>query len=97
MEKKEIDMVNSPPHYNNSPAHCACGRRIECIDVTRYMSFNIGNIIKYLWRIELYANSKKCKFFKFKLKYLGFLINKKSLRMDFSRVKIITKWRFYLS
>ena len=47
-----IDNVNHPPHYNNSPAHCDCGRRIECIDVTRYMSFNIGNVIKYLWRYK---------------------------------------------
>lgn len=47
------DPVNHPPHYNNSKAHCECGRRIECIDVTRHLSFNIGNAIKYLWRCEL--------------------------------------------
>lgn len=48
----EIDNVNHPPHYNNSPAKCECGRRIECIDVTRHHSFNIGNAIKYLWRCD---------------------------------------------
>ncbi len=47
------DKVNHPPHYTNSPAKCDCGRRIECIDVTRHMSFNIGNVIKYLWRSKL--------------------------------------------
>lgn len=46
------DLVNHPPHYNSSKAHCECGRRIECIDVTRHMSFNIGNAIKYLWRFQ---------------------------------------------
>ncbi len=44
------DMVNHPPHYNSSQAACECGRKIECIDVTRHLDFNIGNAIKYLWR-----------------------------------------------
>lgn len=47
------DNVNHPPHYNNSPAHCTCGRRIECIDITRHYPFNVGNAIKYLWRADL--------------------------------------------
>ena len=44
------DMVNHPPHYNQSG--------IECIDaiksVTRdgYKSYLQGNIIKYIWRYE---------------------------------------------
>jgi hypothetical protein len=46
------DFINHPPHYNNSNAHCECGRRIECIDVIRHLGFNIGNAIKYLWRCE---------------------------------------------
>ena len=54
---KEIDNVNNPPHYNNSPAKCDCGRRIECIDITRHYPFNIGNAIKYLWRAELKGNA----------------------------------------
>lgn len=55
--KYEVDNVNHPPHYNNSPAACECGRRIECIDVTRHYPFNIGNAIKYLWRAELKGNA----------------------------------------
>lgn len=51
------DNVNHPSHYNNCPAKCDCGRRIECIDVTRHMSFNIGNAVKYLWRCELKNSS----------------------------------------
>lgn len=47
------DNVNHSAHYNNSLAHCKCGRRIECIDVTRHLSFNVGNAIKYLWRCDL--------------------------------------------
>lgn len=42
--KDRSDAVNSPPHYNDHPSG------IECIEVTRHMSFNLGNAIKYLWR-----------------------------------------------
>ncbi len=47
-----VDNVNHPPHYNQSGIKCKCGRQIECIDVTRHKNFNIGNVIKYLWRYE---------------------------------------------
>lgn len=50
--KSVPDTINHPRHYNNSSATCECGRRIECIDIVRHLSFNIGNIIKYLWRFE---------------------------------------------
>ena len=38
------DSVNHPKHYTSHPAG------IECITVTEWMNFNIGNAIKYLWR-----------------------------------------------
>jgi hypothetical protein len=48
------DMVNHPPHYTSSKAHCGnCKESIECIEIARHMSFNIGNAVKYLWRHEL--------------------------------------------
>lgn len=50
--KIKPDLVNHPAHYNSGEAHCTCGRRIECIDVTRHLNFNIGNAMKYLWRYE---------------------------------------------
>lgn len=40
----EIDMVNHPPHYKGHPSG------IECIEITRHMTFNCGNAIKYIWR-----------------------------------------------
>lgn len=46
------DMVNHPPHYNSGKAKCECGRRLECIDVTRHFNFNLGNAMKYIWRTE---------------------------------------------
>lgn len=41
---KKNDPVNNPKHYTSHPSG------IECIEVTRHMTFNIGNAIKYLWR-----------------------------------------------
>lgn len=43
----EVDMVNNPSHYTSHPSG------IECIDVTRHMSFNLGNATKYIWRCDL--------------------------------------------
>lgn len=49
--KDDADNIN-PRHYKNSPAKCKCGQQIECIDVTRHMNFNLGNVVKYIWRHE---------------------------------------------
>lgn len=38
------DNVNHPSHYTSHPSG------IECIEITRHYSFDIGNAIKYLWR-----------------------------------------------
>lgn len=46
----EEDLINHPKHYNSLGAKCECGRPIECIDVTRNMGFNLGNVTKYIWR-----------------------------------------------
>lgn len=39
--------VNHPQHYNEHPSG------VECIDIVRHMNFNLGNVIKYLWRAGL--------------------------------------------
>ena len=41
---KENDTVNHPAHYTSHPSG------IECIQITRWMNFNLGNAIKYIWR-----------------------------------------------
>lgn len=40
------DRIN-PAHYRSHPSG------VECIQVTRHMSFNLGNVVKYLWRAGL--------------------------------------------
>ena len=41
------EQVNHPKHYNDHPSG------IECIEVVRHYGFNVGNVIKYLWRSGL--------------------------------------------
>lgn len=45
------DPVNHPPHYNEGPCCEHCGKPIECIVVVEIMGFNLGNVVKYLWRM----------------------------------------------
>ena len=41
---EESDPVTAPAHYTTDPSG------VECIEITRHRTFNIGNAIKYLWR-----------------------------------------------
>jgi Protein of unknwon function (DUF3310) len=38
------DYVNHPPHYTAHPSG------VECITITEWMNFNLGNAVKYIWR-----------------------------------------------
>jgi hypothetical protein len=50
MNINKEDPIN-PSHYKTNNAPCAaCGSPIECIAITRWFNFNLGNVIKYLWR-----------------------------------------------
>lgn len=46
-EQIKFDNVNKPKHYNSHPSG------VECIEITRHMTFNCGNVVKYLWRAGL--------------------------------------------
>lgn len=42
-----VSNINHPKHYNLHPSG------VECIEIVRHHNFNIGNAIKYLWRMGL--------------------------------------------
>jgi len=46
-----INNVDHPPHYTSHPSG------IECIEITEYFNFCLGNAIKYIWRHALKGNS----------------------------------------
>ena len=41
-----VDLVNHPPHYTSHPSG------VECITVAEHFGFNLGNVLKYIWRAE---------------------------------------------
>lgn len=45
--KPKHDPVNHPKHYTSHPSG------VECIQITRHMGYNLGNVIKYVWRADL--------------------------------------------
>lgn len=47
------DDVNHPSHYTSDPSG------VECIQITRHRNFNIGNAIKYIWRLGLKKSADK--------------------------------------
>ena len=46
------DMVNAPPHYNQAGIDCIDAIAAATINKTGVEAFNVGNVIKYLWRYE---------------------------------------------
>lgn len=71
-----VDMVNHPPHYKQGG--------IEVIDITRYLSFDIGNAIKYILR-HPFKNSPKQDLEK-ALWYLNDHVTHHGIRYDMPRV-----------
>lgn len=63
------DAINHPEHYISHPSG------IECIEVTRHMSFAAGNIIKYLWRNGLKDGEPSLKDLKKAAWYLNDMID----------------------
>lgn len=45
------DPVNHPRHYTRHPSG------VECITITEWMNFNLGNALKYIWRAGEKANT----------------------------------------
>ena len=41
------DAVNHPRHYTSHPSG------VECLQITRLLSFDAGNAVKYVWRTDL--------------------------------------------
>lgn len=60
VDTAEHDPVNHPSHYTSHPSG------VECITITRHMSFPLGNALKYIWRADLkngVEDLKKARFY----------------------------------
>jgi hypothetical protein len=77
MEYKMTDRVKHPEHYTNSNAICkTCGVKIECIDITTHMNFNLGNAVKYIWRLDL-KTEDPCEDIRKAIQYLEFELKRR--------------------
>jgi hypothetical protein len=45
--KSEDSTVDHPQHYNVHPSG------VECIQIVEWLTFNVGNAVKYAWRAGL--------------------------------------------
>ena len=50
----------------------------------------LEQVVERLQRVGLYANTKKCDFYKTEIDFLGFIVDRSGLRMDPSRVEAIS-------
>lgn len=51
---EENEMVSHPTHYTDG---FTC-KDMECIDISRHLSFNCGNAFKYVWRAGKKENNE---------------------------------------
>jgi hypothetical protein len=62
------DPIKHPSHYTNHPSG------VECIQIAQHHNFNIGNVIKYVWRAGLKEGSSEVKDLRKAIQYLEFEI-----------------------
>lgn len=53
MTTADCDNVNHPKHYTSHPSG------VECIQITEWMDFCLGNAMKYIWRAGLKDSGSK--------------------------------------
>lgn len=67
---KNNKQVEHPDYYNQHPSG------VECIQIVRHCNFNIGNVIKYVWRAGLKDDNETLQDLKKALFYLQDEINR---------------------
>lgn len=70
MKENKHDPVEHPSHYTSDKSG------VECIEVTRWRNFNIGNAIKYLWRAGLKDDNPNTQDLKKAIWYINDEINR---------------------
>lgn len=77
MTEQQFDEITRAKHYNMHPSG------IECIQVVRHFNFNLGNVIKYLWRAGLKGTELPIKDLKKAAFYLNDEIQKREKETTF--------------
>ncbi len=64
-----MDKIN-PQHYRTHPSG------VECIEIAQHHNFNIGNAIKYLWRLGLKGGNNEIEELEKAKRYIEFEIER---------------------
>lgn len=70
------EFTKPPRYYNVHPSG------VECIEITRHMCFNLGCVVKYIWRAGLKQNETEIRDLEKALDYLHDEIIKRKLALD---------------
>ena len=73
------DAVNHPKHYTEHPSG------VECIEIAQHFNFNLGNVVKYVWRAALKGDSVED--LRKAVKYLEFEIDRLTNPVRTLRIK----------
>lgn len=68
-----MDKIN-PQHYRTHPSG------VECIEIAQHHNFNIGNAIKYLWRLGLKGGNSEIEELEKAKRYIEFEIERIRLK-----------------
>ena len=49
-------------------------------------------VLDILWKNGLFANLKKCRFHKDKVRFLGYVVSSQNIRMEEEKIKAIRNW-----
>jgi len=53
---------------------------------------HVKEILKYLYKVDLYTKAEKCEFHSKSVEYLGYILSPSGLTMSDNKVKIIQDW-----
>ena len=54
--------------------------------------WHVKEVLKYLYKADLYAKAKKCEFYSKSVEYLGYILSFSGLTISNDKVKIIQDW-----
>lgn len=76
MKDKNNTQVDHPEYYNSNPSG------VECIEIVRWMNFNLGNAMKYIFRCGLKDDNNKTQDLKKAIWYIQDEINRLEGKYD---------------
>ena len=49
-------------------------------------------VLDHLWKYSLFANLKKCCFYQDEIRFLGYVVSSKGIRMEDEKIEVVKNW-----